>query len=149
MEIYKIVLTSGLTITGGILVFALSQLIQRFFLEPVHEQAKAIGEVRFGLMYYASRYVNPGSGKLEDLSSVSDAVPRSASQLHATTNAIHWYGLFDRLRLVPIRQNVDEAVGDLIRLSNSIHTGNGRENKQDADHIRKLLEVRESRQCLP
>jgi hypothetical protein len=142
VEIYKIVLTAVLTITGGVVVFALSQLIQRFFLEPVHEQAKAIGEVLFGLMYYASRYASPGSGKLDDLSAVSDAIRRSASQLYATTNAIRWYRLFDKLRLVPIRQNVDEAVGDLIRLSNSIHTGNGRENRADADHIRSLLAVR-------
>ncbi len=145
MELVKIFLTSGLTIVGGVLVFTLGQLIQKFLLEPVHEQSKALGEIDFGLTYYAQWYANPGTGTPEHMAAASDAIRRSASQLRATTHAIHCYDLCERWGLVPVRQNLEEAVGDLIRISNSIHTGNGRENSQDADHVRKLLAVRERR----
>ena len=145
MELVKIFLTSGLTIVGGVFVCILGQVIQTFLLEPVHEQSKAIGEIYCGLVYYAVWYGNPGSGKPEDMAAGSDAIRRYASQLQGTTHAIHCYDLFERWGLVPIRQNIDEAVGDLIRLSNSIHTGQGRENRADADHIRNLPVLRERR----
>lgn len=143
MEFVKIFLTSGLTIVGGVLVFTLGQLIQKFLLEPVHEQSKAIGEIDFGLTYYAQWYANPGTGKPDHMAAASDTIRSYASQLRATTHVIRCYDLFERWGIVPIRQNVDEAVGHLIRISNSIHSGNGRENAQDADHVRRLLSVRE------
>lgn len=40
-------LTSSLTILGGVVVFSLSQIVQKFLIEPVHEQAKVIGEIFF------------------------------------------------------------------------------------------------------
>jgi hypothetical protein len=149
VELVKIFLTSGLTIVGGVLVFVLGQVIQKFLLEPVHEQSKAIGEIYFGLVYYAVWCANPGSGKPEDRAAGSDAIRRYASQLQGTTHAIYCYDLFERWGLVPVRQNVDEAVGDLIRISNSIHTGDGRDKRADADHVRNLLAVRERRCFLP
>ncbi len=115
------------------------QIIQRFFLEPVHEQAKSISEIFSGLVYYAQWYANPGHGKPEELAAASDTIRRYASQLQATTNAIRFYGLFELFRLAPKRDAVDEAIGNLIRISNSIHTGNGRENRKDADDVKRLL----------
>jgi hypothetical protein len=138
-ELFKIILTSSFTILGGILIFALTQLMQKFLIEPAYEQSKVIGEIFFGLIYYANRYTNPGSGRPEDLTATSDAFRRYASQLQGTTNAIRCYNLFEKLRIVPKRANVEQAVGDLIRISNSIDSGNGRENRQDAHNVKKLL----------
>jgi hypothetical protein len=53
VELVKIFLTSRLTIVGDVLVLTRGQVIQKFLLEPVHEQSPAIGEIYFGLMYYA------------------------------------------------------------------------------------------------
>ena len=141
MNLPSIFLTSVLTIIGGVLVFSLSQIIQRFLLEPVHEQAKAIGEIFFGLIYYAPWYANPGCGKPEELAAASDTIRRYASQLQSTTNAIRFYGLFELCRLLPKRAAVYEAIDNLIRISNSIYSGNGRENRKDADDIKRLLSV--------
>jgi hypothetical protein len=138
-ELFKIFLTSAFTILGGVLIFALTQLIQKFLIEPAYEQSKVIGEICFGLIYYANRYTNPGVGRPEDLAATSDTFRRYASQLQGTTHAIRCYNLFEKLRIVPKGVDVEEAVGDLIRISNSIHSGNGRENRQDAENVKRLL----------
>lgn len=147
-ELFKIFLTSAFTILGGILIFALTQLIQKFLLEPIHEQSKIIGEIFFGLVYYANRYANPGLGESKDRDVTSDAFRRYASHLQGTTNGIRCYNLLEKLGLVPQHKNVEEAVGNLIRISNSIHSGNGRENHQDAENVKKLLTLPERKCCL-
>lgn len=147
-DLFKIFITSALTIFGGVLVFAVTQLLQKFLLEPVHEQSKVIGEIFFGLVYYANRYANPGSGRPEDLADTSEAFRCYASQLQGTTNAIRCHDLFEKLGLMPQRSNIEEAVRDLIRISNSIDSGNGRENSKDAANVKKLLTLPDRRGCL-
>lgn len=145
---FNILLTSTLTIIGGVVVFSLSQIVQKFLVEPVHEQAKVIGEIFFGLVYYADRYANPGTGRPEAMTETVDTFRRYASRLEGTTHAVRCYRLFECLGLAPSREGVDKAVGDLIRISNSIHTGNGRENGHDADSVKKLLSVPNRKTCL-
>jgi hypothetical protein len=55
----EILLTSALTITGGILVIVCGQICIRFFIEPVHELQKAIGDVGDALIYHANLYRGP------------------------------------------------------------------------------------------
>lgn len=147
-DLFKIVITSALTIFGGVLVFAMTQLLQKFLLEPVHEQSKVIGEIFFGLVYYSNRYANPGSGRPKDLADTSEAFRRYASQLQGTTSAIRCHDLFEKLGLVPQRKKIEEAVRDLIRISNSIDSGNGRENSTNAANVKELLTLPERRGCL-
>jgi hypothetical protein len=141
-DLFKIVLTSSLTVLGGVMVFSLGQLIQKFLIDPVHEQAKVIGEISFGLTYYACWYANPGSGKPDELEAVSDAFRRYASQLTATTNSVRCYGLFRKLGLVPDRGAVGDARGRLILISNSIfQAASARDNSKDAKEIKQLLNI--------
>ena len=141
-ELFKIVLTSSLTVLGGVIVFSLGQLIQKFLIDPVHEQAKVIGEISFGLTYYACWYANPGMGKADDLKAVYDALRHCASQLAATTNSIHCYRCFNMLGLVPDRRDVSDAKGRLLLIANSIYqTDKGRDNSTDAKEIKRLLRV--------
>ncbi|MEX5283773.1 hypothetical protein [Nitrospira tepida] len=144
---FDVLLTSALTIIGGVVVFSLSQIVQRFLVEPVHEQAKVIGEIFFGLVYYADRYANPGTGKMEAMTEVADTMRRYASRLAGTTHAVRCYRLFECFGLAPNREAVDQAVHKLIRISNSVHTGNGRENSADADNVRKLLSESTRKSC--
>lgn len=117
----------------------MSQLLQKFLVDPVHEQSKVIGEIFFGLVYYANFYANPGRGRPEDLAATSDAFRRYASQLQGTTHAIRCYNQFERWGLIPQRSKIEEAVRNLIRISNSIHSGDGRENSKDAESVKTLL----------
>lgn len=110
-ELEKIFLNSSLTVTGGVIIFVVGQIVQKFLLEPLHEQAKAIGETLFCLTHYASWYANPGRGKDDDLTQASNAIRDSASRLKATTNAVVCYGLFAAMRLAPQKENVERAMG--------------------------------------
>lgn len=132
-------LTSSLTILGGVVVFSLSQIVQKFLIEPVHEQAKVIGEIFFGLVYYGDRYANPGVGQPEAMAEAADTIRRYASRLEGTSHAVRWYRLFEFIGLAPDSEDVKEAVRHLIRISNSIYTGKGRENSEDADSVKRLL----------
>ena len=58
LELFKIFLTSGLTITGGVLIFVLGQMILKFVIEPIHEFNKLKGEIAYSLVFYANVYMN-------------------------------------------------------------------------------------------
>lgn len=63
---FNMLFTAAFTILGGVFVFSLSQLILKFLIEPIHEQRKAIGEILFGLVYYANSYANPGNNETKN-----------------------------------------------------------------------------------
>ena len=48
-EIWKIILTSALTVFGGVSVYVIGQLISKLLFEPAFELLKAVREVRFVL----------------------------------------------------------------------------------------------------
>ena len=48
------------TIITGVIVFCAGQFVLKFIIELAQEQAKAISEVSFRLIYYAPWYANPG-----------------------------------------------------------------------------------------
>jgi hypothetical protein len=132
----------GTILTGG-LVFCAGQFVLKFIIELAQEQAKAISEVCFRLIHYAPWYANPGprttDEQQEKMQEASHALRECASRLQATTSVIYWYPFLQSIRIVPSRVNVEEAIGHLIRLSNSIESGSGRENSQDADRVFLLL----------
>lgn len=114
-ELERIFLTSALTIAGGVVVLVVGQLLIRFFIEPIHDQAKVIGEIAYVLMFYADIYANPGALTAPELQRVAaDALRRSASQLMATSHPIRAYGLWALLRLTPSFRGVLQATHDLI-----------------------------------
>jgi len=59
-QLTQIILTSSLTVLGGVLIYIIGQIISLFFIEPIHEQKKIIGEVDDALGFYANIYCNPG-----------------------------------------------------------------------------------------
>lgn len=61
-ELYKILLTSFLTVTSGVLVLAIGKIIEKFVIEPLHEQKKLIADIANALILYA----NVGSGIEQD-----------------------------------------------------------------------------------
>jgi hypothetical protein len=54
--VVKIFLTSGLTIVGGVFIFVFGQILSKFFIEPLHEQRKAIGAVGEALIFFQEVY---------------------------------------------------------------------------------------------
>jgi hypothetical protein len=141
-ELFKIILTASLTVIGGILVFVVGQIIAKFFIEPMHEQFRLIGEIANSLIFYANVYSNPGSGKPDKMDEASKMLRQQASQLMARTHAIRWYKLWQFLRIVPKYVDVIEASRNLIGPSNSIHQGNPMVNNDMRKGIEKRLRIK-------
>lgn len=149
-EIYKILLTSSLTVVGGVLVFVIGQLIIKFFIEPLQEQANLIGEIANSLILYSNvggnvepyyyeglkkaneleepikkvaveRYEKILNNHWEKSESASHILRQQAAKLMGVTNSIPFYNFWAFLKIVPKRQNVLSASTQLIGMSNSTH----------------------------
>ncbi len=143
-EIFKIVLTSGLTIFGGVIIYAFSQVTLKFFIGPIHEQWKTIGQVSDALIFYANIYSNPGIGSDEMMSEASQRLRQLATLLQSKTQLIPCYKFFERIGVVTKGDDIVEVSGELIGLSNSIRRseGNGSSNRERRENILRLLKLR-------
>jgi len=150
-ELDKILLTSGLTIIGGCLVF----VVQQFVLEPITQQSRVLGRITFAMHYYGREYNYPIDPSQADQASqqrywtVADRLRELASSLAETSQSIQLYWLWLTLGLTPSRKKIDEAMGLLTRMSNSLFAFNStqqmeqiRQNWADADAIIKVLGLR-------
>ena len=143
-EPLKIVLTSGLTIIGGVVVFTCGQLIERFFIEPADELARLIGEIGDSLAFYSNRYTSPGVGSPEAMEEASRVLRQRATQLRARAQAVRGHELWQAVGILPGPESVTEASRGLVHLSNSIQKGQSELNTQTAERIRELLRISES-----
>jgi len=122
--------TAALTAFFGVLVFVVGQFAQRFFLEPIQEQRKVIGEIAFALVFYANvsdtednRRRGLAPLEIEDPNTVSKNIRTLASKLRAGLYTIPFYGFFSLLRLIPKKQAISNASAQLVGWSNSIYRG--------------------------
>lgn len=149
-ELQKIVLTACLTITGGVLVFALTKIIEAFFISPLIENGKALGEVAGALYGLGEIYANPlRSDEAKAFPATrtryrdaKSAIRKVAGDLVRANGSVRWYWLARALCLVPRREDVKEVVGLLTGISNNLDEYGGRggvENSEAADRILALI----------
>lgn len=141
-EGFKIFLTSALTIFGGIVVIVVGQIATKFFIEPLHEHRKIIGEIAESLIFYADLYTNPGVGERQAMDQAKRVLRQEAAQLMATSYAIQCRKVARLLRIsMPEPSDITEARKSLIGLSNSIHQGDPKQNLEWVEEIRKRLRI--------
>jgi hypothetical protein len=143
----KIVLTSALTVFGGVLVFVIGQIVVKFFLEPIHEQSRVISEINDSLIYFSNLYMNPDNSRYlssslgKERDEASKTLRRHAGQLDSKTNVIACYGLWERLRVVPKHPDVTKACKGLIGLSNALFSGTSDSAREFRNQITKGLNL--------
>lgn len=76
-EIVKIILTSSLTIIGGVLVFVAGQLVVKFVIEPIQELKKTLADIHDSLVFHA-RPILSSFGK-EDWDNTAQDILRKLS----------------------------------------------------------------------
>lgn len=140
-EIERIFLTSGLTICGGVLVIVLGQVFIRFFLDPITNLRKLLGEIADNLVYYGNIYSNPGVARDEVTDKARKSFRQNAGLLRSRAHAIPLYPLFAIFKLVPRQNHISEASQNLIGLSNSLIQGEPRINHDRAHQIRVALRL--------
>ena len=136
--------TSGLascfTVLSGVLVFVLGQWVIKFFVEPIHEQSKLIGEIAYSLTFYANIYGNADYLDKNVLDEAKKTLRSQASNLRASAWTIRSYWLWQFIRLIPKKRNVIKASEYMIGLSNAVFANEYRESFDERQNeIKKLL----------
>lgn len=119
-ELFKIILTSCLTIIGGIFIYTVGQIISKFFIEPIHEQKKIIAEINDVLIFYANQFYLY-SEKDDNADKIVDKIRSLSTELRARTSFIPCYRMLSRMKWVLKEERIQEACTALIGLSNSVY----------------------------
>ena len=125
-DLFKIVLTSGLTVVGGLAVFVL----QRFVLEPLNEQNRVLGRITYAMFYYGRGYSFPidPSQAPEDAQkrywAAADQIRGLAASLAEASQAIRFHWIWIPLGLTRRRKRINDSIGLLTRMSNSFFAFN-------------------------
>ena len=127
-------------------------VVTRFWVESVLRLHGVIMEIAEHLIYYANIFFIADSSQWE--SSVPtkwkedaiDTFRRDSSRLKACFNAVRLYWVFEAVRFLPPRENVDSTCRMLMQLSNSILDGDDQKNRNqrnrnDAFMILKWLRL--------
>ena len=133
-------LTAGLTIIGGIIIFIIGESINQFMIKPVVSLKEEIGRVAYCLVYYADIYANPNIKNDTLIREASKELRARASELSAKSNAVSKIVL--RLICLPKEEDMRRASSNLLFLSNSLFTGEPKENVDRRKRIEELLEIK-------
>ena len=146
-ELFRIVLTSALTIIGGVVVLVGGQIAIRFFIDPVHSQCKLLGEIINSLILFANLWYDSNNddqvdeASMKRIEAASRQLRHQASQLRAATYSIKWYRLFRLLGLVPKKSDADSISSSLIGWSNHLLGGQPASCISAREKIGQLLGV--------
>jgi len=118
----EIILTSVFTIMGGVIVFCISQIVLKFFIEPIQKLDMCRGEICDILIFNRNIYLNPNTFSKEKELEVSIEIRKLATKLLSIKNMIRGNNFFYSLNLSIKEENILKAHKQLIGLSNSIGT---------------------------
>jgi len=116
----EIILTSVFTIMGGVIVFCTSQIVLKFFIEPIQKLDMCRGEICDVLIFNRNIYLNPNTFSKEVELDVSSKIRKLATKLLSIKNMIRGNNFFSSLNLSLKEENIFKAHGALIGLSNII-----------------------------
>jgi hypothetical protein len=129
-----------LLIIFAIVVF----LLYRFFMVPIRRLRRLIGEIADSLVFYENVYCSPGFAPQAKSGEASEALRHQAHQLRNSTYEIPWYPLWESLKIVRKRTEIEEASEELMGLARSFHGGmevSGSENSRKRESVEKLLGI--------
>jgi hypothetical protein len=132
-------LTAGITVVLGFVVFVFGQIAERYFIEPIQEQRRVTGEIAYVVLYYAN--VSGRFTKQELQQEASQELRKLAGELRATLWTVPWYRHFQSLGLVENRDNVISASTGLVGWSNSVYMEDDSNSAQHMATVAKALDL--------
>ena len=140
-ELEKIFVTSAVTIGGGLFLYATGQLLSKFFIEPIHELKKTIGEVRFNLAFHAPIIHTPISRNPERSQNAYEALMKSSCDLLTRVNAIPFYSRLSSFlgKFLPSKKDIVDSAGQLRVLSTYVHETDDAKANYSLDTITNLV----------
>jgi hypothetical protein len=122
-----IILTSVFTIIGGVIVYALGQLLSKFVIEPIVELKKIIGEVSFNLAFHAVTIYTPNGGTSEQFKTAREALIKSSCDLSKQVNIVPFYPS----KFCPSKKDIEKSAKDLLALSTYLHETDSKEYQHE------------------
>ena len=122
-------MSDGARIVWGALVavavYFVGQLLSKFFIEPVHELRKSVGEVRFNLAFHAPTIHTPAARTKERSEAARVALLGNSSDLVSKLHAVPAYKLarFLAFGALPPTASVERAAVQLRGLATYMHEG--------------------------
>lgn len=123
---------------AGIFVYVIGQLLSKFFIEPLYELRKSIGEVRFILSLHAPTIHTPIGRSKESSEEASEALRRCSSDLIAKLHAIPFYKITS-LGVLPSRSDIEQAAVQLRGLATFVHE-EGEKANASIEKVNKRVE---------
>ena len=135
-ELEKIFVTATLTILGGVIVYVCGQVLSKFFIDPLHDLRKSVGEVRFLLAFHARTIHTPFRRSKERSDKAQEALINSSCELIAKLHAIPLYKLTRLLSfgVLPCKKAIEDAAVQLRGLSTYMHE----EGNEASDSIKVI-----------
>lgn len=145
---HQIILTSIITITGGVSIFCLGQIILKFFIEPIQELDQCRGKTCDILIFYRNIYLNPNFASEDKMKEISKEIRELAVMLLAKKSMIRGYNFFEKINIITTQENILIAHKNLIGLANSIQKiepievqGTIKENRKMEKNIKIALNI--------
>lgn len=139
MNIAQVLVTTALTIFSGLLLLLVGELATKFFVTPVQELRGVIGNVAYGLDFYANKMF---SASYEKSAEARELYRRQACRIRECLRQIPCYRIAEVLGLLPPLRDVEEASRLLIGLANYPAEPENRYYKAPDDEIAKLLRIK-------
>ncbi len=133
--------TAMFTIIGGVIIFVFGEIAKNFFIDPLHDQSKLIGEIASSLTFYANMFGNAEFFDKDEVAKAKDKLRQQASLLRASAWTIRWYWLWFILGFTPKKSALIRASEELIGLSNSMSKSNPQSIEQQTKNVRKFLRL--------
>lgn len=139
--------TAAATVLIGVVIFCITKILELFFIEPIFEQKKVIGEIADSLIYYANVIANPRPIGDERGQEAGKKLRQLATLLQSKTYMIPAYDLFASINAVRSKENIKETSSELILLSNSTvrpdqdNSDLIKMNEQSKEKIKKYLNI--------
>jgi hypothetical protein len=142
VELAKVILTAVFTISGGVILFCFTTVANKLFFEPVLALRKTLGDISFSLQYHAwAIHAGEGVVKPERLEAIFEELRTLVARMRAEANSIIGYRQAERLRLIPPHQNIIDAAGHVIRLSNTLGSERWDTLAEDWKAVSQLLKI--------
>lgn len=129
------------TIITGVLIFVMGQILLKIFIEPVQELMRALGQIKYCMIFYANIFCNPGVGNPTKMDQTTDELRLCASKLQGALYLVQFFRLWSFLGFIPSKENLEQISSELIGLSNSVHSGKCDENVKRREKILSLISV--------
>jgi hypothetical protein len=127
-------------ITVAVLAGFLGGLLQGYILRPIRDYRQARKKIAKDLIKYGHLISSPGSGYPDKMDEAKYELRDDAAELRATIEDIPGHRILS-LFIVPSESTLQQVEGRLIRLSNSVHSGDVSRNNRDRRKVRDLLHI--------